>query len=228
MFCLGASLGGTDLISCSNITDRDTSYCCDHTINCCQSGVGRFEVQPPRPDLWATWDSDATQFAVIGTKFEESRTTSATIASTTESTTETTLATTTSIDRSTSPTSIEINNPQSTQSSPPAPPAFAASSESSGLSTGAMAGIGVGAGVGVILIAAVVYLLWRNNKNKKLLQQAQAPVVNSQSMYGPGTMGAWPAQYETAKPAYPQYQFQRQELDASSGYSGPAELSSYR
>ncbi|KAK3685290.1 hypothetical protein B0T22DRAFT_465279 [Podospora appendiculata] len=63
-YCLSANTGGTHLISCTNTTYTDTSYCCDHTNNCCDTGVGRFDVLPTQPEVWASWDAKAFRFVV--------------------------------------------------------------------------------------------------------------------------------------------------------------------
>ncbi|KAK3328125.1 hypothetical protein B0T19DRAFT_423752 [Cercophora scortea] len=63
-YCLSANTGGTDLISCTNTTYTDTSYCCDHTVDCCNTGVGRFDVLPTQPQVWASWDANLLRFVV--------------------------------------------------------------------------------------------------------------------------------------------------------------------
>ncbi|KAK7992437.1 hypothetical protein PG988_001231 [Apiospora saccharicola] len=63
--CLGDSMGGPDLISCANATGSDESYCCDHLSNCCDTGVGRFNIKRPRPT--ASWNTQASRFDLIPT-----------------------------------------------------------------------------------------------------------------------------------------------------------------
>ncbi|KAL7910438.1 hypothetical protein GGI35DRAFT_366664 [Trichoderma velutinum] len=146
-FCLSADTGGTDLISCSNVTNTDTSYCCDHASGCCDSGAGRFNVLPKNPQVWATWDNGATVYKVVGTVFTGAP--SATSRAPTRATSTTTSA-------------------APTNSSP------SQSNQSSGLSNGAKAGIGVGVAVGVILIAVVAFLVWKLRQRKA--SAAQGPV----------------------------------------------------
>ncbi|KAH7176186.1 hypothetical protein EDB81DRAFT_706464 [Dactylonectria macrodidyma] len=155
MYCLGADAGGTDLISCSNVTDSDISYCCDHNAGCCNSGVGRFNVLPSEPEIWATWDREASQYVVVGTLFDS------------DPTSTTAPATTSKISSTTSATSAPITTARETSTSVPTQDASGSSEAPMGLSTGAKAGIGAGAGVGAILIAAVAYLLWKTRKNSR-------------------------------------------------------------
>ncbi|KAK1987079.1 hypothetical protein LZ30DRAFT_703533, partial [Colletotrichum cereale] len=65
VFFADAMTGGTDLISCSNVTGIGTSYCCDHAANCCNSGIGRFDILPAEPQVWATWNRESTRFVVV-------------------------------------------------------------------------------------------------------------------------------------------------------------------
>ncbi|KAH7121730.1 hypothetical protein B0J13DRAFT_512381 [Dactylonectria estremocensis] len=209
MYCLGADSGGTDLISCSNVTDSDTSYCCDHNAGCCNSGVGRFNVLPSEPDIWATWDREASQYTVVGTVFD-GKPTSTTAQVTTSDVSSTTFA-----------TSAPITTTRETTTSAPthSGQAVSASSEAPlGLSTGAKAGIGAGAGVGVVLIAAVAYLLWKTRKNDRAAKEnKQTPDYHGQ----PSMNYAW--QQPQSAPKEPQHP---QELHghAFQGYSVRAEL----
>ncbi|KAF5000893.1 hypothetical protein FGRMN_1502 [Fusarium graminum] len=183
MFCLGASTGGTDLISCSNVTNSDTSYCCDHNPNCCNSGVGRFNVLPSNPEIWATWDRKATQYAVVGTVFKD------------ESTSTRTAATTKVIPASTSAISTsETSTAESSTSSSSTPEP---SEALTGLSTGAKAGIGAGIGVGAITAGALIYLLWKMRKNGRAAKsEKQAPPV----YYEPTTDASWQQSHYTSAP----------------------------
>ncbi|QYT04762.1 hypothetical protein H0G86_011663 [Trichoderma simmonsii] len=152
-FCLSADTGGTDLISCSNVTNTDTSYCCDHTNGCCNSGAGRFNVLPKNPQVWATWDNGATVYKVVGTVFTGTPST-------------TSRAPTRATTRTTTTTSAAPTNSSPSQSD-----------QSSGLSSGAKAGIGVGVAVGVILIAVVAFLIWKLRQRKASAgATAQRPV----------------------------------------------------
>ncbi|PTB64867.1 hypothetical protein BBK36DRAFT_1170536 [Trichoderma citrinoviride] len=143
-FCLGADTGGTDLISCSNVTNADNSFCCDHTNGCCDSGAGRFNVLPRDPDVFATWNNEASSYRVVGTVYTGNPTSTS---SAPAKTTSTTAATTTSS--------------APTNTSPPND-----SDQSSGLSNGAKIGIGVGVGVGVVLLAAIAFLVWKLRQRK--------------------------------------------------------------
>ncbi|KAM5343480.1 hypothetical protein ACJ41O_012017 [Fusarium nematophilum] len=210
MYCLGANTGGTDLVSCSNVTNSDTSYCCDHNPNCCNSGVGRFNVLPPEPEAWATWNRRATQYAVVGTLFDSEPT------STTAPPTTTSMpSTTTTTSAPPSPTTVEAS---STNDS--AADTERSSAEPSGLSTGAKAGIGAGVGVGALVIAAVVYLLWKTRKNDRAAKE------NKQSppdYHGPQMDSAWKQPHSMYVPQEPQHP---QELHGHQiqGYSVRAEL----
>ncbi|KAL6697227.1 hypothetical protein J3F84DRAFT_368357 [Trichoderma pleuroticola] len=153
-FCLSADTGGTDLISCSNVTNTDTSYCCDHTNGCCNSGAGRFNVLPKNPQVWATWDNGATVYKVVGTVF--TGTPSTTSRAPTKATSTTTTTTTSAAPTNSSPSQ---------------------SNQSSGLSNGAKAGIGVGVAVGVILVAVVAFLVWKLRQRKASAgTEAQKPL----------------------------------------------------
>ncbi|KAM5368601.1 hypothetical protein ACJA88_010951 [Fusarium oxysporum] len=209
MFCLGADTGGTDLISCSNITGSDTSYCCDHNTNCCNSGVGRFNVLPSDPEVWATWNRKATRYDVVGTMFSG------------QSTTET-ASTTTDVTSSTASASFTTTSDASIPSSS-VPDTREPSETPAGLSTGAKAGIGAGVSVGAIMAVAVIYLFWKMRRNEKAAKQGeQQPPLNNNPM-----TDAWQqSQYVYASKGY-QYQPQSpQELSGTplQGYNGPAEL----
>ncbi len=153
---LGASTGGTDLISCSNVTGSSTSYCCDHQAFCCDQGVARFDVLPSDPQVLARWDTKASQFVAVSQTTSSSRT---------SSTTSTTTASTTTTSTTPATTSASSSSPSQTPSdtADPAP----------ALSTGAKAGIGVGAAVLAIALAAVAYLLFKLRKKKAQLVDLQ-------------------------------------------------------
>ncbi|UKZ56948.1 hypothetical protein TrVGV298_010795 [Trichoderma virens] len=144
-FCLSADTGGTDLISCSNVTNTDTSYCCDHTNGCCDTGAGRFNILPKNPQVWATWNNEASVYKVVGTVYTSSPSTTSKVP---------TKAT------STAPATTTTTSAAPTNSSP------SQSDQSSGLSTGAKAGIGVGVAVGVILLAVIAFLAWKLRQRK--------------------------------------------------------------
>ncbi|KAK4222743.1 hypothetical protein QBC38DRAFT_374464 [Podospora fimiseda] len=138
LYCLSARLGGTDLISCSNVTGNSASYCCDHTVNCCDRGVGRFDVLPANPHTWATWAAVSTGFVVVRA-----------------------LSTSTSTS-TTSATGTSTSTPPAGDTSPASVP----QQGHSGLPAAAYAGIGVGSVIGALFIAAVFYLVWRLRKQK--------------------------------------------------------------
>lgn len=166
----GANTGGTDLISCSNVTKSDTSFCCDHARPfCCDEGVARFDVFPSNPQVSARWDVQSTQFVKV--LQQTSSSTSSSQASTTSATgsASTTPATTTTL--STSQTSTPDASTQSSQS----------------LSTAAQAGIGVGAAVLAIALAAVAFLLFKLRKKKALLAEMETQQQHQQQHQGTGS-----------------------------------------
>ncbi|KAK4069540.1 uncharacterized protein Triagg1_6964 [Trichoderma aggressivum f. europaeum] len=154
-YCLNADTGGTDLISCSNVTNTDTAYCCDHSNGCCNTGAGRFNVLPHNPQVWATWDNEAATYKVVGTLF------TGTPSTTSRAPTKATSTTTT---RTTSSAAPKSSSPSQ-------------SNQSSGLSNGAKAGIGVGVAVGAILIGVIAFLVWKLRQRKASAGiAAQTPV----------------------------------------------------
>ncbi|KAI1631020.1 hypothetical protein F4809DRAFT_634189, partial [Biscogniauxia mediterranea] len=149
-YCLSSVTGGVNLISCSNVTNDDTSFCCDNTDGCCDSGDGRFSVAPHNPTTYATWHTLSSRYVVLEA-----------------------VSTSTPVTSSSSPTSSSSIQPtQATQTSSPSPTAAnSPPGDSSDLSTGAKAGIGVGAGVGVVVIILLSYVLWRLRKHHGQLNQ---------------------------------------------------------
>ncbi|KAK6193929.1 Protein SABRE [Pestalotiopsis sp. IQ-011] len=143
---MSASTGGTDLISCSNVTNTDTSYCCDHTNGCCDSGVSRFTVLPASPTTVATWNSTLSRYVQLSTSTSSSSTSTTTGTQSEKTTSGSSTATSSSTSGAASPTS---------------------SSSSSGLSTGAAAGIGVGGAVAAIAIAAAIFFLVRSHRKRR-------------------------------------------------------------
>ena len=130
-----ASDGGTDLISCQNVTGNDRDFCCDHTNNCCDTGVGRFRL-----------DSAGKPVKTIGPADKSA-----------------TLQPSTSITTSASTTiSPPIAATKTVTSSPlPTPSPLRPSSS---LSNGAKAGIAVGGLVGFLSLIALLYFLWRRKR----------------------------------------------------------------
>ncbi|KAI5466744.1 hypothetical protein BGZ63DRAFT_398379 [Mariannaea sp. PMI_226] len=171
-YCLSADTGGTNLVSCSNVTGTSTSYCCDHTDGCCDSGVGQFQVPPSKPDTWATYNPQSSHYVVLRalTNAPTSAKTTATGRPGAASTTSRLLPSTT-------------GDKSATTSQ--------AAGSTEGLSSGVKIGIGIGVGVGVLLIATVAFLLWKLRKSKKMMEaqtQAQTQPPNPYA-YGPG---GWP------------------------------------
>ncbi|KFA55968.1 hypothetical protein S40293_04042 [Stachybotrys chartarum IBT 40293] len=220
-YCLGAETGGTDLISCANVTDSTASYCCDHNAGCCDGGVGRFEVLPEAPEIWATWDTRSTRFLVVGTVFSSGRTTSTSIPSTSSPASTSAPTTTTSSSSESDTATIGVSDPGTTGG--PSEPQ--SSDEDSGLSTAAIAGIAAGSGVFVILSAAAAYLVWRHRRKNNVAQTAQSVQEHPQvhqypppaAMYeGQHTSHAYPYPYQYPYKGAEQYpqEFYAHELSA--------------
>jgi hypothetical protein len=198
-----ADTGGTNLISCSNVTQTDTSYCCDHTNNCCDTGVGRFIIQPSQPQTWATFNTASTAYVVVGVMYTSSSTlTPSQPASTTAG------ATTSS------------TPPSSTSSS-----ASGSGSSGSGSSSTLKIGLGVGIGLGVVVIAlaiALAVLLCRRRRRSSPDTASQGMAVTPMAAgMDPGAAGSYPQQhpflaeqhYQKAElPEHPYNQTRRQEL----------------
>ncbi|KAI1468963.1 uncharacterized protein F4812DRAFT_353003 [Daldinia caldariorum] len=184
-YCLGASLGGTDLVSCANVTKDDTSYCCNGAENCCDSGDGRFSVGPHNPTTSATWNAVSTKFILVGITSTSSSTRTAssipTASLTRESTTSPPGSTTANSTISGElpndiPTSTNIvSQPESTFN------LNQGTATSSDLSDGAKAGIGIGVAIGTLLIVGLIYALWRLKKMKNRLAKDQPGNQNNQA-----------------------------------------------
>ncbi|KAK8100154.1 hypothetical protein PG999_010528 [Apiospora kogelbergensis] len=144
-YCLGATTGGTDLISCKSETGDETLYCCDHQPNCCKSGAGRFSVLPAQPKAAATWNRQASRFDQVPKPTSSSATPSSSASG---------LTTTTAAPQSSTDATQPTAKPEA--------------AGSGGLSSGASVGIGVGVGLGAAVILAVVaFLLWRRHRRNK-------------------------------------------------------------
>ncbi|KAK4235537.1 hypothetical protein C8A03DRAFT_46341 [Achaetomium macrosporum] len=168
-YCLGATSGGTDLISCQNITGTDTLFCCDPgRAFCCNDGVARFEVLPSKPQIMATWDTSASQFVVV------LKTTSSLLS------TSTTLATTTTTGTQEPPGSTSEAPDQSTGQTQQT-----TSASSSGLPVAAQAGIGAGVAVVAILLATIGFLLWKMRQSNKRQMGAAAQPGGGPQLYEP-------------------------------------------
>ncbi|KAI4217740.1 MAG: hypothetical protein LQ349_009049, partial [Xanthoria aureola] len=128
-----ADTGGTDLISCENVTSNARDFCCDHNDFCCDDGAGRFRLDTagePKRTLGSA--------ASTATKMPKTST-------------------------STSATSISEATAAVPSGSPSAPPLIPDPElpSSPGLSTGAKAGIGIGAALGAIIVLAAIFFLWK-------------------------------------------------------------------
>ncbi|KAH6605409.1 hypothetical protein Trco_007116, partial [Trichoderma cornu-damae] len=189
-YCLAADSGGTDLISCYNVTNTDTSYCCDHTSYCCDSGVGRFNVLPEKPQRHRKriyrcpcifgstfYKSSIYNFCCkddednINNNINDNSHNDNDERSSRKSKPESVRPAIQGVHRSesrarSSTTSFEE---AAAISDLPIDSSPSQSDQSSGLSTGAKAGVGVGAGVGAILVATIAFLLWklRQNENQR-------------------------------------------------------------
>ncbi|KAK4133910.1 hypothetical protein BT67DRAFT_381674 [Trichocladium antarcticum] len=219
-YCLSANRGGHDLISCSNVTNTDTSYCCDgHRDFCCNDGVARFEVLPANPQIWATYDLTSSKFIVqraAATSTPPTGSSAALLSSTPIATTGTHL----------------VSQTPSSAFTPPGQPTEATSP--SGLPTVAIAGIAACGVVVVSLAVAIAFLVWKLRRNKARLLEEQAKTAEMKQQmtaqaqaqaqgqygYGPGQAGYYP--YKAPLPP--------QEVDACrlptevDGYRPPAEL----
>ncbi|KAI0172678.1 hypothetical protein GGR52DRAFT_545653 [Hypoxylon sp. FL1284] len=185
LYCIGQSTGGTDLISCSNVTHSDTSYCCDHVSGgCCDGGVGRFDVFPSDPITTATWDVVKDQFVKIASSTTNSSATSSSITTSTSTSTSSSTSTSQSSSSSSSTTTTTITSSSSyvSPTSEPATSESTAGSAPTGLSTGGKAGIGVGIGLGAVILAVLAYFIWLVRKKNRTATQIlpQAPALAQQ------------------------------------------------
>ncbi|KAK4142670.1 uncharacterized protein C8A04DRAFT_13046 [Dichotomopilus funicola] len=194
-YCMFAQTGGTDLVSCSNVTHTDTSYCCDgYRAFCCDDGVDRFDVLPSNPQIAARYDSALGRFTSVAQRTTSSSSSSSTSSATSTGTSTGEPTTSTGNPTSSSPTESSTSQPTSEPDSP-----------SPGLSTGAQAGIGVGVAALVIALIAVVFLLFKLRKAKQAAAAATA-TSPSTAAAGPDGQGAWEQQpYSDHKDGPPYY-----------------------
>jgi hypothetical protein len=169
--CIGPILG-PDLISCSNVTGSSTSYCCDHSEDCCDTGTGRFSVLPENPREWAVYNRASRRFVVVGTTYDGNESTSSqrtsstatTIRSETQSiqpeSSSAIVQTTGTTSQPTTSTSTEPDPDSATSTAPPSKPR-------PGLSTAGIAGIAVGVGIAFIALLVAAYLVGRRHRRKK-------------------------------------------------------------
>ncbi|KAK3304885.1 uncharacterized protein B0T15DRAFT_255170 [Chaetomium strumarium] len=202
LYCYLTPNIGPDLISCANVTRRDTSFCCDGTVDCCNTGLGRFELLPSNPEVWATWDNTKSQFVVAKPLSPATAVTTSSFSTSTTSTTAMQMST------------IAANTATSPSAPPPAQTAPGGSGQAhlSGLSSAAQAGIGVGISVSAILLGLIAYLLWKLYRNKVQGQQQNQP-------YNPCQFSSQPEIHPYPKEL--PCQEQRTELD---GLREPTEL----
>ncbi|OCK76032.1 hypothetical protein K432DRAFT_361103 [Lepidopterella palustris CBS 459.81] len=193
-YCLSASTGGTNLISCQNVTNNDRDFCCDHSNGCCDSGIGRFRLTVEEIVVATIASGGASQLTTLTTSISSAS--SSTLASG-----ETT--STISITPSSS-----IPNPASTPASPAASSSSSATatSSSSNKNTNAVK-IGAGVGVPVLIIALSLscYLIYawrrkRKTKNVELAELHSSPAPQEVEEYG----------------KYSRWQTMAQELDGRS------------
>ncbi|KAK4197162.1 hypothetical protein QBC40DRAFT_107950 [Triangularia verruculosa] len=179
--CRSVDWGGANLISCSNVTNKDTSYCCEKTekANCCDSGVGRLELQPPQPITLALWDGSNRVYTAVSQ------------VSTSSSTSTSTTLSTSSSDPTTSTTSSAVSAKETgpgssdAEEGPTRAPEQASSSSSGGLPVAAQAGIGVGVAAVVVLLAVIAWLLWKLNKTKQALPTATPSLMDPYTQPSP-------------------------------------------
>ncbi|KAK4039877.1 transcription initiation factor IID, 18kD subunit-domain-containing protein [Parachaetomium inaequale] len=176
-YCTRQPGQGWDMVSCSNVTKTDTSWCCFGETNCCNSGRGRVDILP-NANTWALWDSTKTQWTVVSplSTAQATSTTSSTPSASTSSSPTSTTGTNSGASQQSSQTGEATSPASATGTAGTAGTAGGQSSEatsSTGLSTGAQAGIGVGAAIGALLIATVAYLWWKLNKANKTAAESQ-------------------------------------------------------
>ncbi|CAH0057763.1 unnamed protein product [Clonostachys solani] len=191
-YCIGTGAGGSDLISCSNVTKTDTSFCCDHTVDCCDTGVARFEVLPSNAGILASFNVASSRYITVSTSSTRASSSTATATSTSTS----------ASSASASSTAISSEDSQNVTSP--------------GLSVGAQVGIGVGAGVGALLVAVIAFLLWKNHKKNQIIKDNQVREVapSSSSPWDPSSQsyassthphshaGPWPTYYHEQQLLY--------------------------
>lgn len=175
--------GGANLISCSNVTDKDTSFCCEKTETgrCCDDGIGRFEVMPPRPVTLALWDSSEGVYTPLAQVSSSSSTSTTTKPSTPSFEPSPTTATNASGPKETgsgdngSPGGSTRDGSTGGSGQDPAP---SSSSSGGGLPVAAQVGIGVGAASVVIMVSVIAWLMWKLHKTKRALVEPVAPFLH--------------------------------------------------
>ena len=145
-----AKFGGTNLISCTNVTNNPLDFCCDHTNDCCETGVGRTRLAEDGLKAFTTIASSAS----TATRHPSS----ATFRSSTSTSSTASASSTVRPAAATTPSALALPTAQSTPSS-------SQSRASSGVSVGAAVGIGIGSACGAAGLLAI-YLLWRRRKSR--------------------------------------------------------------
>ncbi|CAH0027555.1 unnamed protein product [Clonostachys rhizophaga] len=64
-YCLETRSQGISLISCTNSTKKENSYCCDFDPGCCDSSRV-FDLLPEKPTIYAVWDDSQKRFVSVG------------------------------------------------------------------------------------------------------------------------------------------------------------------
>jgi hypothetical protein len=168
---------------------------------CCDSGVGRFNVPPTEPEIWATYNVQSSRFIVVGTVYTGGKA-SSTAASTTSSASQT--SSTSESQPSDSATTISSTSSTVDPKSQGTGASDAATQQSSGtgLSGGAIGGIVAGICVSVILLLAAAFLFWRSRKKSHAAEpntQPQPPMEQPKQYYtgvpGPAEMDPTPKHY---------------------------------
>lgn len=134
------------MINCQNVTANARDVCCDHTNDCCDTGVGRFRL-----DSVGTPVTTIRSSAITATRELLSSSATSSFRQTT-STSAPGRSSTASSSTSRTVTATGTPAPASTSSAP---------DTSSRLSGGAKAGIGVGAALGAIVVLGVIFWLWK-------------------------------------------------------------------
>ena len=138
-----ADTGGTDLINCQNVTSNARDYCCDHTNDCCDTGVGRFRLDSVGTPIKTIRSSASTATRELSSATSSSRRTTSTSAPE---------RSTADISTSRTVTATETSSQASPSSAP---------DTSSRLSGGAKAGIGVGAALGAVGVLGLIFSMWK-------------------------------------------------------------------
>lgn len=147
----GSSTGGTNLISCQNVTSNNQDFCCDHSNGCCDSGIGRFRIGV-EATIVATLGSNGASVTLL-----QSATLTSSIISGQSSAATTSSATSTSASLATATSLATL-------------PSAAASPSNNNTAIG----VGVGVGVGVFVLLVLVlggFCLFRIRSKKRAVTE---------------------------------------------------------